>query len=146
MSLLCFLTWGQTMCLDISARDSWTLMGKSVSGVCSSSPARTPKLQLTAEQPLAGECWILPKKEIPCPRAKRQPQKDGRRGKIMFRIKTHTHQRHSESSNKMCAPGDPTKTEPGLPLSVWWSPGEVWVSSGLLQGQGLWVQQPWVWP
>ena len=28
----------------------------------SSSPARTPKLQLAAEQPLTGECWIPPKK------------------------------------------------------------------------------------
>ena len=34
--------------------------------VCSSSPARTPKLQLTAEQPLTGECWIPPKKAKPC--------------------------------------------------------------------------------
>ena len=31
----------------------------------SSSPARTPKLQLAAEQPLTGECWIPPKKKIP---------------------------------------------------------------------------------
>ena len=30
--------------------------------VHSSSPARTPKLQLTAEQPSIGECWIPPKK------------------------------------------------------------------------------------
>ena len=29
--------------------------------------------------------------------------------------------------------------------SVWVSPVEVWVSSGLPQGQGLWVQQTWVW-
>ena len=28
---------------------------------------------------------------------------------------------------------------------LWVSPVEVWVSSGLLQGQGLWVQQSWVW-
>ena len=43
------------------------------------------------------------------------------------------------------APGDPTDTEPGLPLSVWVSPAEVRVSSGLPRGQGLWVQQTWVW-
>ena len=42
-----------------------------------SSPARTPKLQLTAEQPSTGECWILPKKDTPCPRAKEKPQQDG---------------------------------------------------------------------
>ena len=45
----------------------------------------------------------------------------------------------------MCAPGHPTETEPDLPLSFWVSPMEVQVSSGLLQGQRLWVQQTWVW-
>ena len=39
-----------------------------------SSPAKTPKLQLTAEQPLTGECWIPPKKDTPYPRAKEKPQ------------------------------------------------------------------------
>ena len=28
---------------------------------------------------------------------------------------------------------------------VWVSPEEIWDSSGLPQGQGLWVQQTWVW-
>ena len=28
---------------------------------------------------------------------------------------------------------------------LWVFPAEVWVSSGLSQGQGLWVQQTWVW-
>ena len=37
----------------------------------------------------------------------------------------------------------PTETEWDLPLSVWVSPEEVWVSSGLPQGQGLWVQETW---
>ena len=85
-----------------------------------SSPARTPKLQLTAEQPSTGECWIPPKKDISYPRAK-VPQQDGRRGKIAFRIKPHTPQRHSEGSNKaLCIPGarDPTETETYLSLSV----------------------------
>ena len=51
--------------------------------------------------------------------AKEKPQQDGRRGEITSRIKYHTHQRHSEGSNKvLCAPGDPTETEPDLPLSV----------------------------
>ena len=39
---------------------------------------------------------------------------------------------------------DPTETDADLPLSVQVSPVEAWVSSGLLQGQGLWVQQTWV--
>jgi len=54
---------------------------------------KTQKLQLTAEQPLTGECWIPPRKDNPYPRAKEKPQQDGRRGKIMFRIKPHTRQR-----------------------------------------------------
>ena len=44
--------------------------------VYSSSPARTPKLQLTAEPPSTEECWIPPKKDTPHPRAKEKPQKD----------------------------------------------------------------------
>ena len=74
-------------------------------------------------------------------KGKEKPQQNGRRGEIAFRIKTHTCQRHSEGSNKtLCTPGNPTETEPDLPLSAWVSPAEVWVSSGLLQGQRLWVQ------
>ena len=68
-----------------------------------SSPVRTPTLQLAAEQPLTGECWIPPKKHIPHPRSKEKPQQDGRRSEIAFRIKPHTRQRCSEGSNKPCA-------------------------------------------
>ena len=42
----------------------------------SSSPVRTSKLQLTAEQPSTGECWIPPKKDIPHPRTKEKSQQD----------------------------------------------------------------------
>ena len=62
----------------------------------------------------------------------------------MFRIKPHTSQKYSEGSNKTLGapiPRDP-QTEIELCLSV--SCG-VRVSSGLLQGQGIWVQQTWVW-
>ena len=45
----------------------------------SSHPARSPKSQLVAEQPLTGGCWNLSKKDTPCPKAKK-PQQDGRRG------------------------------------------------------------------
>ena len=72
-----------------------------------SSPVRTPKLQLTAEQPSTGECWIPTKKDNLLPRAKEMPQQDGRRSKIAFRIKPHTHQRHSDGSNKPCVHQDP---------------------------------------
>ena len=105
--------------------------------MCSSSLAGTPELQLTAELPWTGECWIPPKKDIPRPRAKEKPQQEGTRVKITFRIKPHTYQRHLEDSDKtLCTTGDPTETEPGVTLSVWVSPAEVWVRSGLLQGQG----------
>ena len=63
----------------------------------------------------------------------------GRRGKIAFRIKPHTHQRCSEGSNKtLYAPGprDPTKTEPGLPLSVWVSPAEAGSAVACHRGSG----------
>ena len=82
---------------------------------------RTPKLQLFAEQPLTGECWIPRKKDIPHPGEKEKPQQDSKRGEITFRTKPHTHQRHLESSNKtLSAPGprDPTETEPDLCLSL----------------------------
>ena len=36
---------------------------------------------------------------------------------------------------------DPQETEPDLPVNVWESLAEVWVDSGLLQGQGHWQQQ-----
>ena len=63
----------------------------------------------------------------------------------MFRIKPHTRQRLSEGSNRPCAHQDP-ETPQGLSQScVWVCPVEVRVSRGLLRGQGLGVQQTWVW-
>ena len=47
----------------------------------SSSLVRITKLQLAAEQLSTGECWIPPKKDTPCPRAKEKPQQDGRGAK-----------------------------------------------------------------
>ena len=58
----------------------------------SSSPGRSPKLQLGAEQLSTRECWIPPKKDTPRPRAKEKPNQDSRRGEISFRIKSHTRQ------------------------------------------------------
>ena len=54
--------------------------------------------------------------------------------------------RHSEGSNKaLGAPGpiDPTRDWSRPAFEFWVSPVEAQVSSGLLQGQGLWVQQTW---
>ena len=76
--------------------------------------------------------------DTPCPRAKE-------RGKIMFRIKPHTRQRCSEGSNKPDVHQDPETPQRLSQNCVWVSLEEVQISSGLLQGQGLWVQQIWVW-
>ena len=94
---------------------------------------------------LTGECWMPPKKDTPHPRAKENPQQDYRRGEIIFRIKPHTPQRHSEGSNNPCAPQGPDTPQRLSQNCVWVSPAEVWISSGLPEGQGLWVQQTWVW-
>ena len=99
-----------------------------------------------AEKPLqdgrccSGSCTVLEWiwGDNPCPRAKEKPQQDSRRSKIMFRIKSHTWQRRSEGSNKPCANQDPETPQRLRQNSVWVSPLEVWVSSGLLQG--LWVK------
>ena len=84
----------------------------------SASPARTPKLQLTLEQPSTGECWIPPKKDTPHPREKEKPQLDCRTGEITFIIKPQTHQRCTDNSKTkhLCVPGprDPKETEPKL--------------------------------
>ena len=87
--------------------------------VYSSAPARTPKLQFTAEQPSTKECWIPPKKDTSCPRAKEEPQQDSRRGKIMFRIKPHSHQKHSEGSNKFCVHQDPETSQRLSQTCLW---------------------------
>ena len=113
--------------------------------VHSNSPAKTPKLQFTAEQLLTGECWIPSKKDTLCPRAREKLQQDGRTGGIAFRIKPHTHQICPEGSNKPCVHQDPETPQRLSPNCVWVSPVEIQVSSGLPQGQGLWVQQTWVW-
>ena len=110
------------------------------SSLCSSSPMRTPKLQLTAEQPSTEECWIPSKKYTPHPRAKKKPQQDGRRGDTTFRIIPHICQRCSEGSNKPCVNQDQETPQRLSQNCIWVSPAKVQVSSGLLQGQGLWVQ------
>ena len=78
--------------------------------------------------------------DIPHPKAKKKPQQDGRRGEITFIIKPHTHQRHSEGSNIPCVHQDPETPQRLRQNCVWVSPEVAQVSSGLLRGQGLWVQ------
>ena len=60
----------------------------------------------------------------------------------------YTHQRCLEGSNIPCSNQDletPQRLSPNCVYSNTVSPVEVWVSSGLPQWQGLWVQQSWVW-
>ena len=52
--------------------------------MCSSS-ARTPNLQLVAEQRLTGGCWNPPKKDMPLQRKRRRCNKMGRRGAVMLK-------------------------------------------------------------
>ena len=85
------------------------------------------------------------KKDTPHQKAREKLQKDGLRGEITFRIKPHTHQRHSEGSNTPCVHQDPETRQRLSQNCVWVSPEEVQVSSGLPHGQGLWAQQTWVW-
>ena len=68
--------------------------------MCSSFPAKTPELQLAAEQLSTGECWIPPKRDTPQPKTKEKLPQDGRRGTITFKIKSHTRQRCLEGANK----------------------------------------------
>ena len=97
--------------LSTMTRPSWVTLHSMAHGFIeldkAISPARSPKLQLTAEQPSTGKCWIPPKKDTPHPREKEKSQQNGRRDEIEFRIKPHTCQRCLESSNKPCVHQEP---------------------------------------
>ena len=81
------------------------------------------------------------KKDASRPRAKEKSQQDGRTGEIAFRIKSHTHQRCSEGSNKtLCAPHKETQQRQSLNVSSRGT-GQQW----MLQGQGSGCSRPWVW-
>ena len=78
--------------------------------------------------------------DTPHPRAKGKPQQDGRRRETAFRNKPHNFQRGSEGSTTPCLSTKTQTPHRDWDRTVFWSPEEVWVSSGLLWGQGLWVQ------
>ena len=71
----------------------------------SSPPARTPKLQLEVEQPSTEVCWNPPKKDIPHPKTKKKPQRDG--SSVQFSSVT-------QSSLTLCNPMDCNM--PGFPV------------------------------
>ena len=85
-----------------------------------SSPERTPKLQLAAEEPSTSECWIPPKKISYIQRQKKNPSN------LVGEVKLHLESNFistrdaQKAQTKPCAYQEtPTKTEPDLPLSVY---------------------------
>ena len=110
--------------------------------ICSSSPGRSQKSQLAAEQPSQENVGSHQKKDTPHPRAKEKPQQDSRRGKTTIRIKPHTRQRCSEGSNKPCMHQDPDTPKRLSQNGNRMPPAEVWVSSELLQGRGSGCSTP----
>ena len=64
--------------------------------------------------------------------------------KIVFKIKPTPTRDAQRTQNRPCTHQDPEIPQ-RLNQCAWVSPAEVQVSSGLLQGQGLWIQQTWVW-
>ena len=64
--------------------------------VFSSSPARTPKLELAAERPSTGGCWNPPQKKIPYV----QGQTRSHNKTVRVKIKPHTRQRTSKRAQK----------------------------------------------
>ena len=86
--------------------------------VCSSSPVRTPKLQLTAEEPLTGEGWIPPKKYAHGQRQRRSLSKMIGGAKLHLESNPIPTRDVWGDQTKPCASGDPTETEPDLPLNV----------------------------
>ena len=117
---------------------------------CALIPCGNTNLQLTAEQPSIGECWIPSKNDTLNPRVKEKHQQDGRMGEILFRIKLYSCQRCTEGPPKLCGHQDPRKGEVTPTrdrvrqafecLSVscrgMGHQSPAW-------GQGLWVQQTW---
>ena len=72
-----------------------------------SSSARTPKLQLAAEQPLRGGCWSPPKKDTPCSRTKKKLKIEDGRGAIMFKSNLIPARDSWIAQTKPCAHQDP---------------------------------------
>ena len=139
--LCCWGMWTQSSSLGSEVVQDGGVEGYALIFFCKDS-----KITASCWTTINRRMWDPLKKRHPMSKGKGEAPEDGRRGEVAFRIKPHTCQRCSEGSNKtLCTSGDPTETEPDLSLSVWTSFVEVQVSSGLPQGQGLWVQQTWVW-
>ena len=87
--------------------------------MCSSFPARTPKLQLAAKQPSTGECWIPPKKDIQGQRRSSNKTVGGAKSHLESKpIFTRGAQRAQTKPCEYQGPETPQETEPDLPLSI----------------------------
>ena len=74
--------------------------------MCSSSPGRTPKLQLTAEQP-SRRMLDPTRKRYPTSKAKEKPQQDGRRGEIALESNPIPSRNTGRAQTKPCVHQDP---------------------------------------
>ena len=97
------------------------------------------------EQPSTGQCWIPPKKITHVQGQRRSPSKMVGGAKSCLESNPIPARDTQRAQTKPCVTKRSHKDWPDLPLSVWASPVEVQVRSCLPQGQGLWLQQTWVW-
>ena len=83
------------------------------------SPARNPKLQLAAEQPLTGECWISTKKIPHIQGQRRSPSKMARGAKSCLESNTiPARDTQRAQTNLVCTKTQRPHKEPDLCLSV----------------------------
>ena len=80
-------------------------------------------------------------KETSLTRAKGKPQKDGRRGDRCLDSNPIPTRDVWGAQTKPCLHQNQETPQRLRQTLLWVSSAEVWVSSGLRQGQGLWVQQ-----
>ena len=110
----------------------------------SSSPSRTPKLQKPLNDHWQENVGSHQKKILHVQGQKRNHNKMASRAQSCLKsnlIPWRDAWREQTKSWKEHWP--PQKTKSDLPLSIWVSPAESWVRSGLPWGQGLWQQQSW---
>ena len=111
----------------------------------SSSPVRTPKLQLTGEIPSIGECWIPPKKIPHVQGQRRSPNKMVGGAKLCLESHLIPTRDAWRTQTKPCVHqelGIPQQTETNLPLSVWVFSAEAWVSSACHGDRGSGCSRP----
>ena len=105
--------------------------------------ADTPHLLLSTWTAVT-QCWSDCEEISHIQGKRRSPRKMVRGARLRLETNPITF-RDTQSSNTPGARQDPDTTQRLRQNCVSVSPEEVWVSSGLLWGQGLWVQQTWVW-